>query len=103
MDDTSLTRPEAAYAHLAAFRYGNRVDVTGPGLHETGTVTTPQRCIPGRADDLTRAYLIVDTARTALPVTVADLLAGHRTITSLADAKAGNIRYFDAVTYQAAS
>jgi hypothetical protein len=41
--DTSLSRAEAAYAHLASFQLGDKVDVGGRSFYQPGTVTTAQQ------------------------------------------------------------
>jgi hypothetical protein len=105
---TELTRAEAAYAHLASFKRGDKVDVGGRRFFLPGTVTTPQQ----DAHRITSAYLVVTgdstvpdgsggwrTEPTMVTVTVASLLSGRHTITTLDDAKAGNVRYFDPAGY----
>jgi hypothetical protein len=94
MTTTTLTRAEAAYAHLATFQRGDYVDITGECFFQTGTITQPQR---PDGDNLESAYLLVGGAGTTR-VTVAGLLGGL-TITTVKDATAGNIRYFDEAGY----
>jgi hypothetical protein len=96
-ETAGLTRAEDAYAHLASFQRGDQVDVAGPGYFLPGIVDTPQQ---DAGSDLTLAYLFVSGCGHRVPVTVASLLRG-RTITSLDDAKAGNVRYFDEAGYAA--
>jgi len=94
---TKLMRAEAAYAHLASFQLGDKVHVGGRAMrYPLGTVTTPQQ---HDFSDINRAYLIVTGCGVETRVTVGSLMAGHHTITSRADAKAGNVRYFDAAGY----
>jgi len=76
-----LTRAEEAYAHLASFKRGDKVDVAGrttPPLG--GVVTTPQQ---HDWSDINRAYLYVtsDDGTVDVKITVGLLLAGHYTIT----------------------
>ena len=92
----TLTRAEAAYAHLASFRRGDTVDVGGRSFFQPGTVTIPQRHDHA---DINRAYLIVEGCGVQTRVTMATLLSGRHTVTSLDDAKAGNVRYFDPAGY----
>ena len=92
----TLTRAEDAYAHLASLQRGDTVDVGGRSFFQPGTVTTPQQ---HDHSDINRAYLIVTGCGVETRVTVGSLLAGQHTITSLDDAKAGNVRYFDAAGY----
>lgn len=73
--DTSLTRAEDAYLHLASFQRGDLVDVNG----QPGTVTTAQQHYTSR---LERAFLVVDGCGTRTRVSVASLLAGIHVITS---------------------
>jgi len=103
--EATLTREEAAYAHLASFQRGDVVDVGGRAFFLPGIVTTAQQ----DARRITSAYLVVtgtrhdgDESRTVeVKVTVASLMTGRHTITRLDDAKAGNIRYFDPAGYAA--
>lgn len=101
--DTKLTRAEAAYAHLASFQRGDTVDVGGRSFFMPGTVTIPIAKPMQDVPVLEDAYVIVSgTAATngaRQAVRAGDLLSGDRTITSRADAKAGNVRYFDAAGY----
>lgn len=94
MTTVTLTRAEDAYTHLASFQSGDIVDVGGRSYFQPGTVVE-------RHDhaDITRAYLVVVGCGVKTRVTVASLLAGKYTITSRADAKAGNDRYFDPAGY----
>lgn len=94
--DTKLTRAEDAYAHLASFQRGDTVDVGGRSFFQPGTVTTVQQ---HDWSDINRACLIVTGCGVETKVTVGALLSGRYTITSLADAKAGNTRYFDEAGY----
>lgn len=93
-----LTRAEDAYAHLASFQRGDAVDVGGRAFFQPGTVTLPQQHDHA---DINRAYLIVEGCGVQTRVTVGTLLAGQHTITSLDDAKAGNVRRFDTAGYAA--
>jgi len=99
--DTKLTRAEAAYAHLASFKRGDTVDVGGRSFFQPGTVTAPQKTgeRPECARRIECAYLTVEGCGVETRVTVTSLLSGKHTITSRADAKAGNVRYFDAAGY----
>jgi hypothetical protein len=94
----ALTRAEAAYAHLASFQRGDAVHVAGGWYPLRGVVTTAQQ---HDHSDINRAYLIVTGGGREVGVTVGWLLSGKRTITSVADAEAGNVRYFDAAGYTA--
>jgi hypothetical protein len=89
-DTATPIRAESAYAHLASFRRGDLVDVGGRAFFLPGTVTAT--CIEN-------GWLTVTGDNDWIRVTVADLLSGKHTITLLADAKAGNVRYFDAADY----
>lgn len=105
----TLTRAEAAYAHLASFRLGNRVVVTGRGYDLEGIVARPQQ----DARNISRAYLIVTgtgnypdgnggwTEATAeCVITVSRMLSGRcLTLATMADAAAGNWQRFDAATW----
>jgi hypothetical protein len=93
----SLTRAEAAYAHLASFRRGDVADVTGRGWFQPGVVITAQRDVE---DDITRSYLAVEGCGAVTIVTVALMLSGRFTITSR-DAELGRTRYFDEARYAA--
>lgn len=95
-----LTRAEDAYAHLASFAKGDAVDVGRRygDFFQPGTVITPQQHDHA---DINRAYLVVTVCGVETRVTVGSLLAGRLTITSIADAKAGNVRYFDEAGYAA--
>ena len=92
----TLTRAEAAYAHLASFQRGDEVDVGGRRFFQPGTVTIAQQHDHA---DLNRAALVVEGCGVVTRVSVASLLSGRYTITSRADARAGNVRYFDAATW----
>jgi hypothetical protein len=96
-----LTRAEAAYAHLASFQRGDTVDITGRRFYMPGIVTQPQQ--PGAT--IEDAFVVVSgtpaTNGARQTVRVRDLLSGDRTITTWDDAKAGNVRYFDAAGYAA--
>lgn len=101
----NLTRTEAAYLHLASFKHGDRVVVGGPAFCQIGKVTLTD-CHDGRYPEpgdnsagLEEAYLHVDGDGTTTTVTVDSLLSGDRTVTTLADAAAGNSRYFDTATW----
>src|SRR5260370_15037357 len=101
----TLTREEAAYAHLAAFRAGERVVVTGRGYALEGTVTAPQR----DGASLRRSYLTVTgtgtvpdgrdgwAQRPAEAVITVAMMLGARclTVATEADAAAGNRRLLD--------
>ena len=105
----TLTRAEAAYAHLATFQRGDRVVVTGRGYALEGTVTRPQQ----DARRISRAYLIVTGTgnypdgrggwvKTTVEcvITVSRMLSGRcLTLATLADAAAGNWQHFDAATW----
>ena len=93
--EVTLTRAEAAYAHRASFKRGDVVDVGGKSFFQPGRVIYPQQ--PGRNMD--EAYLMVEGCGIHTHVTVKSLLSGKHTITSRADAKAGNVRYFDEAGY----
>ncbi len=86
-----LTRPEAAYAHLASFQRGDQVDVGGRAFFQPGRVIYPQQ--PARSTE--EAYLMVEGCGIQTHVTV----TGEFTITSRTDAAAGEVRYFDTVGY----
>ncbi len=90
-----LTRPEAAYAHLASFQRGDQVDVGGRAFFQPGRVIYPQQ--PARS--MEEAYLMVEGCGIQTHVTVKSLLSGEFTITSRTDAAAGEVRYFDPVGY----
>lgn len=94
-DTVKLTRPEAAYAHLASFQRGDEVDLAGRRFFLAGVVTTAQQDAPR----LEGAWLTVHGYGHEATVKVLDLLSGRYTITALADAKAGDIRYFDEAGY----
>lgn len=94
--DTKLTRAEDAYAHLASFQLGDKVDVGGRSWFQPGTVTLPQQHDHA---DINRAYLIVAGCGVETRITVGLLLAGQFTITSEAERGAGNVRYFDRAGY----
>lgn len=96
--EVTLTRAEAAYAHLASFQHGDQVDVGGRAFFQPGTVTTQQQdsdCC------YAHAYLIVTGCGAETRVTVGSLLSGEFTITSRAGAAAGKVRYFDPAGYAA--
>ena len=92
----TLTRAEDAYAHLASFQLGDKVDVGGRSWFQPGTVTLPQQ---HDYADINRAYLIVAGCGVETRVTVGALLSGKYTIATLDDAKAGKTRYFDRAGY----
>jgi hypothetical protein len=94
--DTKLTRAEDAYAHLASFQRGDKVDVGGRRFCQPGTVTTAQQDGTG----INRAHLIVTGCGVETRVTVASLLSGKHTITSQAERGTGQVRHFDAVSYE---
>ena len=94
--DTKLTRAEAAYAHLASFKRGDTVDVEA--APSSSPAPSPSRSSTTTPTSTAR-YLIVTGCGTETRVSVATLLSGRHTITSLADAKAGRTRYFDAATW----
>ena len=96
--DTKLTRAEDAYAHLASFMLGDKVDVGGRSWFQPGTVTDAQQ---DNGEDIRHAYLVVAGCGVTTKITVGALLAGQFTITSEADARDGKVRYFDAVGYAA--
>jgi hypothetical protein len=91
VETAELTREEAAYAHLASFAKGDIVDVDGRNWFQPGTVIRAQR--DGRT--LEDAFLLVSGCGIVTSVRVRDLLSSKFTITSQADAKAGNVRHFD--------
>jgi hypothetical protein len=90
-----LTRAEAAYAHLASFQRGDKVDVGGRSWFQPGIVTTAQQ----DGGSIEGAYLMVEGCGVQTKVTVASLLSGKFTITSLAGARDGGTRYFDEAGY----
>src|SRR5260370_1080892 len=105
----TLTREEAAYAHLAAFRAGERVVVTGRGYALEGTVTAPQR----DGASLRRSYLTVTgtgtvpdgrdgwAQRPAEAVITVAMMLGARclTVATEADAAAGDWPHFHKARY----
>jgi hypothetical protein len=94
-----LARAEAAYAHLASFKAGEKVMVTGQGFAVEGTVTTPRQD-GGR--DILGAYLIVTGAGMNTTITVASMVSGRRfAIAAKRDARAGRWRYFDEAGFAA--
>lgn len=105
----TLTRAEAAYAHLASFQRGQHVIVSGRRFAFEGTVTTTQR---HDFADINRVHLIVtgdatvpdgdgwQKVQTEVKVTVGRMLSGQCfTVATTADAGAGNWQYFDAATW----
>jgi hypothetical protein len=92
----TLTRAEDAYAHLASFQRGDKVDVGGRRFYQPGIVTTAQQ---HDYADINRAYLIVTGCGVETRVTVGALLSGKHTITSQAERGTGQVRHFDAVSY----
>ena len=72
------------------------MDIQGRVVRFPAVVMTPQQHDHA---DINRAYLIVAGCGVETRITVGLLLAGQFTITSDADAKAGNVRYFDRAGY----
>ena len=96
--DTKLTRAEDAYAHLASFQLGDKVDVSGRSWYQPGAVTDAQQ---DNGEDIRHAYLVVAGCGVTTKITVGALLSGHFTITSQAERGKVNIRYFDRAGYAA--
>ena len=92
--DTSLSRAEAAYAHLASFQHGDTVEIQGREISFPAVVMTPQQHDHA---DINRSHLIVSSNGTEVRITVGLLLAGQYAIT-LASERAG-VRYFDTARY----
>ena len=85
--DTKLTRAEAAYAHLASFQRGDKVNVGGKAwvlpVNGTATVTLAQQ---HDFAHIGRSYLIVtDECGAGFRVTVSNILSGRFTITLAED------------------
>jgi hypothetical protein len=97
-ETTRLTRAEDAYAHLASFQRGQRVTVSGPRFYQEGIVTFPLR---EDGPQIEHTFLLVEGDGVLTSIMPLLLTAGRYTITSLADAKAGNVRYFDEAGYAA--
>lgn len=95
-DTVTLTREEAAYAHLASFKAGDVVDVSGFGYFMPGTIETPQR---NGEDGIAAAYVTVRGCGTSVRVTVANLLEDGMTVTLTNEVTRGNVRYFDEAGY----
>jgi hypothetical protein len=93
--ETTLTRAEEAYAHLASFKRGDVVDVAGDEFFQPGIVDQAQQ---HDGDDIASAYVLVTGCGTTTRVTVASLLDGL-TLTLQNEAARGNVRYFDAAGY----
>ena len=93
----TLTREEAAYAHLASFKAGDVVDVSGFGYFLPGTVETPQR--DDGAGGIAAAYVTVRGCGTLLRVTVANLLEDGMTVNLTNEVARGNAQWFDAATW----
>src|ERR1039457_3889048 len=92
--DTSLSRADAAYAHLASFQHVQPVEVQGREISFPAVVMTPQQHDHA---DINRSHLIVSSNGTEVRITVGLLLAGQYAIT-LASERAG-VRYFDTARY----